>query len=72
MSAFHPVPFPAKLPIVHELLYVLTDQRGRSLRLGLALLSSGEGSFSADLPKARRMEYLTAWGPTTEFRLNLL
>lgn len=71
MSVFHPVPFPAQSPIVCELLYVLTDQRAQSLRLALALLSSGAGSFSADLPKVRRMEYLTAWGPTTEFRPEL-
>lgn len=68
VSVFLPVPFPAQSPIVHELLYMFTDQRAPSLRLALALLSIEAGSFSADLPKVRRMESLTAWGLTTEFR----
>lgn len=56
MSVFLPVPFPAQSPIVQELLYMFTDQRALFLRLALALLSSEAGSFSADLPKVRRME----------------
>lgn len=67
-SVFLLVPFPAQSPIVHELLYVLTDQRALSLRLALALLSSEAGSFSTTPPKVRRMEFLTAWELTTEFR----
>lgn len=68
VSVFLPVPFPAQSPIVYELLCMLADQRALSLRLALALLSSEAGSFSAALPKVRRMEYLAAWGLATEFR----
>jgi len=67
MSVFLPVPFPAQSSIVLELLCMLADQSAPSLRLALAHLSSEAGSFSADLPKVRRMESLTAWGLTTEF-----
>lgn len=65
MSMFLPVPFPAQSPIVHELLYMLTDQKAPSLRFAIALLSSEAGSFSEVLPKVRRMESLTAWELTT-------
>lgn len=50
---------------------MLTDQRASFLRLSLAFLGSEAGSFSADLPKVRGMESLTAWGLTSEFRLEL-